>query len=81
MQRKRLGFVAAFYLITKPLSCLLFSLKIAPKALAGSGVCLSAPSWFPSAVQVDVFICQGTPLIKVLGTGKNVDLFKNNTVR
>lgn len=67
-----LGFIAAFYLIAKPIPCLLFHLKIAPDTLPGSGVCLPAPSWLLSAAQVGVFICQGTQFIKVWGTGKNV---------
>lgn len=49
-----LGFIAAFYLIAKPIPCLLFHLKIAPDTLPGSGVCLPAPSWLLSAAQVGV---------------------------
>lgn len=62
-----LGFVAAFYLLTKPPSCRLFHLKTAPKTPPDSAVCLSAPSCFLPAAQVDVFVCQG---IKVWGVGK-----------
>lgn len=62
-----LGFVAAFYLLTKPPSCLLFHLKTAPKTPPDSAVCLSAPSCFLPAAQVDVFICQG---VRVWGMGK-----------
>lgn len=51
-----LGFVAAFNLLTKPPSCLLSYLKTAPKTPPGSAVCLSAPSCFLPAAQVDVSI-------------------------
>lgn len=75
MQCKKLGFLAAYYPMTKPLLCLLFNVKIAPETLPGSGVCLSAPSWFLSPARVNIFICQETELIEVWEWGKMLLIF------
>lgn len=65
-----LGFVAAFYLLTKPPSCLLFHLKTAPKTPPDSAGCLSVCSQLLSSCSAGG--CFHLPGSQGLGNGENV---------